>query len=63
MFVLIGLALLVYVIAENVSIDAGAVAFLIILGLLLVLMIYAGRQNNRAYWNFVDYWANKRYKD
>jgi len=63
MLTLIGLSLLVYVIAENVSIEAGAVTFLIILCLLFVLMVYAGRQSNRAYWNFVDYWANKRYKD
>lgn len=61
--VLIGMALLVYLIAENVSIEAGAVTFLIVIGILIVLMAHADRKGMRAYGNFVDYWADRRYRD
>ena len=61
--VLIGMAVAVYLIAENVSIEAGAVAFLIVIGILIVLMAHVERKDMRAYGNFVDYWADRRYRD
>lgn len=56
MLTLIGLAFVIYLIAEHVSIDAGAVAFLIVIGLLIILCIRIGRRDARAYGNWVEYW-------
>lgn len=58
MLMLIGMLGIVYLVGTRFGNEAGAVAVLVMAGILVVIFAVAWHQDSKAYGNWVDYWAS-----